>query len=356
MSIRKWIVPSLAAALAVGTAIQCHIGSDESAVQPVWLASLSYGAALWFWWVAVCAVLWRTIARRPEYALLSLRNGLASLPIAVVLAFAHLWMLGWVIHFMMLEWPQLHELGYEGLSIPTRSRIGLEVVLYMVTWVGCAAVYLQLTKQKEALQNAELRQQLSLAQLRALQMQVQPHFLFNTLNALMILVELGRQKEAVEILTHLNAILKSTLVRETVEKVPLARELETVESYLAIEQIRFADRFRVELSIDPRALDGLVPSFLLQPIVENAIRHGISQVETDGVVRACVERRGDSMHLLVRDNGPGKSQRAGHGIGLRNTEDRLARLYPRKYAFSSGAADSGGFEVAITIPYERTDP
>src|ERR1700691_2283766 len=95
---------------------------------------------------------------------------------------------------------------------------------------------------------------------------------------------MGRQKEADTMLSHLNAILKATLARSTPEKVPLSQELQTIDSYLAIEQARFADRLRVEMKIDPTALDGLVPCFLLQPIVENAIRHGVGHREKDGVI------------------------------------------------------------------------
>src|SRR3984885_10090847 len=153
--------------------------------------------------------------------------------------------------------------------------------------------------------SVELQRQLSAAHLHALQMQLEPHFLFNTLNALTTLVELGRQKEAAEMLGHLNAILKSTLVRTTPEKVPLSQELEMVENYLAIEQVRFADRLRIEIKFDPGALDGLVPCFLFQPIVENAIRHGIANCESEGLVEASARRDGSMLLLQVRDSGGG---------------------------------------------------
>lgn len=128
-----------------------------------------------------------------------------------------------------------------------------------------------------------------------------------------------------------------------------------VENYLAIEQVRFADRLRIEIKVDPSALDGLVPCFLLQPIVENAIRHGIAHCENEGVVEASARRDGRSLHLRVRDSGPGLSAPAknGHGIGLRNTRERLAHFYPDAYEMQAQPFERGGFEVAITIPYER---
>jgi LytS/YehU family sensor histidine kinase len=201
----------------------------------------------------------------------------------------------------------------------------------------------------------ELQKQLSAARLRALQMQLEPHFLFNTLNAITTLMELERKHEAVEMLSHLNTILKSTLARSVPEKVPLSQELEMVENYLAIEQVRFADRLRIEIKVEPSALDGLVPCFLLQPIVENAIHHGIAHCEDQGRIEASARREGPVLHVRVRDSGRcgnGSSQN-GHGIGLRNTRDRLAHFYEGKYAMTAEPLETGGFEVAIAIPYER---
>jgi LytS/YehU family sensor histidine kinase len=208
--------------------------------------------------------------------------------------------------------------------------------------------------QHDAMKSLELQRQLSAAHLRALQMQLEPHFLFNTLNAITTLVELGRQKEATEMLSHLNAILKSTLKRTTPEKVPLSQELEIVENYLAIEQVRFADRLRIEIKAEPGALDCLVPCFLLQPIVENAIRHGIANCENEGLVEASARLDGRTLHLRVRDSGPGLSDRSqnGYGIGLRNTRERLAHFYRDEYAMKAEPLDAGGFEVAIAIPCE----
>jgi LytS/YehU family sensor histidine kinase len=187
-------------------------------------------------------------------------------------------------------------------------------------------------------------------------MQLEPHFLFNTLNAITTLVELERSKEAAEMLSHLNAILKSTLKRTTPEKVPLSQELEIMENYLAIEQVRFADRLRIEIKADPSALDGLVPCFLLQPIVENAIRHGIANCENEGLVEASARRDGSMLHLRVRDSGPGLSAHPqnGHGIGLRNIRERLTHFYQDEYMMRAQPIDTGGFEVAIAIPYERS--
>jgi LytS/YehU family sensor histidine kinase len=235
------------------------------------------------------------------------------------------------------------------------NRYGIEILIYGFVFGIVSVLQNQVRAQRDAMRSLELERQLSAAQLQALQMQLEPHFLFNTLNSITALVELGRQKEAAEMLTHLNAILKSTLKRTTPEKVPLSQELEIVENYLAIEQARFADRLRIEIKVEPGALDGLVPCFLLQPIMENAIRHGIANCESDGLVEASARRDGDLLRLCVRDSGSGISQRPkpGSGIGLSNTRERLAHFYRDAYDMRALPLDRGGYEVAITIPYER---
>jgi sensor histidine kinase YesM len=212
------------------------------------------------------------------------------------------------------------------------------------------------------MRSLELEKQLSQAQLKALQMQMEPHFLFNTLNAVTSLVELGRNQEASETLAHLNTILRKTLQRSTPEKITFAQELQVVESYLAIQQVRFADRLRVKIETTPEALEGLVPCFLLQPIIENAIRHGISRLEGDGLLETSVERIGDKLQLRVKDNGPGlklfpdiPNGTSGHGIGMQNTRDRLSYFYPNAFNFLAAEPATGGYEVTIQIPYERQE-
>jgi LytS/YehU family sensor histidine kinase len=271
------------------------------------------------------------------------------------LGLAHLLLLG-SLGFTVLEW-RAHATALSiWTSLLNINRFGIEVLLYGFV-VGIAGmVQLKIRAQRDAIRSLELQKQLSAAHLRTLQMQLEPHFLFNTLNAITTLVELGRNEKAVEMLSHLNAILKSTLTRETPEKVPLSQELENMENYLAIEQVRFADRLRIEIKVESNALDGLVPCFLMQPIVENAIRHGIAHCENEGLVEASARRKGDSLELRLRDSGPGPNgySKTGHGIGLRNTRERLTHFYGEEYTMHAGPLETGGFEVEIRIPYERS--
>ena len=341
------IISLISTALALATASECH-----SIMYP---PSLLYGFVLWGWWGCIASTVWARGQRVSSAWNFSPVAIAVYLLMGCVLGVVHLLLLG-SLGFTAVGWERHATPLAIWTSVLSLNRFGIELLVYGFVLGIMGTIQFQIRAQRDAMKSLELQRQLSAAHLRALQMQLEPHFLFNTLNAITTLVELGRQKEAAEMLAHLNAILKSTLTRTTPEKVPLSQELEIVENYLAIEQIRFADRLRIEIKVEPGALDGMVPCFLLQPIVENAIRHGIAHCENEGLVEASARCDGHSLHLLVRDtgSGTGQHQQAGHGIGLKNTRERLTHFYREEYEMKAGALQSGGFEVAITIPYERT--
>lgn len=337
----------VATVLALATASECQSITH--------LPSLLYGAMLWGWWGCVTGAMWKLSQRVPFASSFSPKAIFVHFLIASALGVAHLLALG-SLGFTNAGWRSHSTALAIWTSLLNINRFGTEILLYGFVFGIAGILAFQIRAQKDALRALELQRQLSTAHLRALQMQLEPHFLFNTLNAITTLVELGRSKEAGEMLSHLNVILKSTLKRTTPEKVPLSQELEIMENYLAIEQIRFADRLRIQIKADPSALDGLVPCFLLQPIVENAIRHGIAHCESEGLVEASARRDGSMLHLRVRDSGPGLSAHPqnGHGIGLKNTRERLAHFYQGEYVMKAQPVAAGGFEVAIAIPYERS--
>ena len=134
--------------------------------------------------------------------------------------------------------------------------------------------------------------------------------------------------------------------------------MKSIQSYLSIQKMRFANRLKVHLETTPEALDGLIPSFLLQPIVENAIQHGIAPMKHGGILEASVRRCEDKLQLCGRDNGDTvpKTTTKGHGIGLRNTRERLRLFYPGLHTFQAAKRVSGGYEVFIEIPYEKVLP
>ncbi len=333
-------------ALALATASECQSVLHRP--------SLYYGLVLWAWWGCIAGAIWTIGFRKPLILGFSPAAIAVHMVVGCFLGTVHLLLLS-SLGFINADWRAHATALAVWTSLLNINRFGIEILVYGFVLGMIGIVQFQMRAQRDAMKSLALQKQLSEAQLRALQMQLEPHFLFNTLNAITTLVELGRQKEAVEMLGHLNAILKSTLKRTNPEKVPLSHELEVVENYLAIEQVRFADRLRIEIKVEPAALDSLVPCFLLQPIVENAIRHGIAKCESDGLVEATARRDGDLLRLEVRDTGAGRNGHAkpGNGIGLKNTRERLAHFYQDGYVMKAQPSGNG-FEVAIAIPYERS--
>ncbi len=336
------VIFGAASMLALATASECR---------SLWhLPSLLYGALLWLWWAPVASALW-SAGRRSRSSGLSAKTVSLHLLVGSALGCAHLLLLG-ALGFTVAGW-RAHATALSTLTSELNlNRFGMEMLLYGFLFGITGSLRAQFQSQQTAIRSLALEKELSAAHLRALQAQMQPHFLFNTLNAITTLVELGRPTKASVMLGHLNVILKSTLEQGTPEKIPLSRELEVVENYLAIEQVRFADRLRVKLQVEPAVLDSLLPCFLLQPIVENAIRHGIAHAESDGVVEASARRDGSMLLLRVHNTGCGTAPKRGLGIGLGNTRERLAHFYDGAYTMDAGPLASGGFEVRIAIPFE----
>ena len=207
------------------------------------------------------------------------------------------------------------------------------------------------------LERSRLETSLRQAQLDALRMQLNPHFLFNTLQTISVLM-MDDTHSANRMLVRLSDLLRSTL-RSSVEAIsPLSEELAFLRAYLEIEQIRFADRLRVQWNIDPSTEAALIPTLLLQPLVENSIRHGIARLATPGTITISSRSEDETLHLSVADTGPGLSQQQddlGHGIGLTNTRKRLKQLYP-EHEMEIIAGPAGGFEVRIAIPLAIQTP
>jgi two-component system, LytTR family, sensor kinase len=216
-------------------------------------------------------------------------------------------------------------------------------------------------REREALElkihSSQLAEQLTSAQLSALKMQLHPHFLFNTLGAIMVLVRQGKGREAEMMLSRLGDLLRHTLDDVEAQEVPLWRELDFLRLYLSIEQVRFEDRLRLRIEAGPELLDALVPHMALQPIVENAVRHGLGQSEEPVLIQVSVSRVNGHLTLTVTDDGPGSPTPVFEekGIGLTNTRNRLRRLYGAEATLSAENRLPRGVQVTITFPY-RTGP
>jgi len=197
------------------------------------------------------------------------------------------------------------------------------------------------------------------AQLEALRYQINPHFLFNALNAVSTLVTERRNDEAARMLSRVSDFLRLTLTAPVREEVALADEIDYVRQYLEIERVRFGDRLRTEIDVTPDAWEAAVPAFVLQPLIENAVRHAIAPRESGGAITIEAHRAGDVLRVVITDDGPGirdNGRANGSGrIGLTNTRDRLRQLYGDRGRLELTNGSDSGTRATIEIPFRRSE-
>ena len=229
--------------------------------------------------------------------------------------------------------------------------------------------FLQVEEQADRLERLEA--QATSAQLAMLRYQLNPHFLFNTLNSISTLVLLKQTEPANAMLSRLSSFLRYTLINEPAGKVTLAQEIETLKLYLDIERMRFEDRLRPRFEIDDQARDALLPSLLLQPLVENAIKYAVTPLEEGAEIAVSAQVNGPMLRIVVADTGPGlqdpldvnrlpaasvePGDPVSTGVGLANIRDRLAQAYGDDQRFEIQDAPDGGFAVVIELPFERRE-
>lgn len=255
----------------------------------------------------------------------------------------------------------LHLLGIEKITMETfhyvigsfaPATISRLIEYWILFFVFAAIDYYKKFKNKQ-LELAKLEGQLSSAELNALRLQLHPHFLFNTLNTISSLMEINI-KDAQKIVSKLGILLRTLLDKERRNFIPLSEELNFIKSYLDIEQVRFHDRLKIHYIIDEAALEVSVPALILQPLVENAIKHGFSKQVGEGEITLIARKIDAKIQLTVQDDGKGSAQAIetllDAGIGLKNVKERLDLLYRHKADFQIQTAPGKGFEVQLTLP------
>ena len=211
--------------------------------------------------------------------------------------------------------------------------------------------------EEQADQMMRLEAQATSAQLTMLRYQLNPHFLFNTLNSISTLVLLKQTDQANAMLSRLSSFLRFTLINEAAAKVPLTQEIETLKLYLDIEKMRFEERLRTFFTIEPAVQDALVPSLLLQPLVENAIKYAVTPKEEGADISVVAQLVGQRVRITVSDTGPGlqpgqQDFTLSTGVGMANTRERLLQAYGDDQRFEHYVKAGGGFEVLLELPYQ----
>jgi len=220
-----------------------------------------------------------------------------------------------------------------------------------IVLIAHVASYYQRFRERE-LRTSQLQGQLEKARLQSLKSQLQPHFLFNTLNSISALM-LTNVEAADRMITRLGDLLRISLETAGTQMTTLSRELEFVSCYIEIEKVRFEERLKVTIDVAPETLDASVPHLLLQPLVDNAIKHGISRMVSGGEIRISVTQDDADLHIEVRDNGPGFREAvhsSSGGVGLRNTRERLETIYGQDQSVEVLSLPQGGVAARVCIP------
>ena len=309
-----------------------------------------YGAAQWYPWALIAPFIDRRVRRsRPETRADRLRLVGGHAVIALAFVLVH----GVMMHVVLLTaWPREPRSFWQSISADVLPNL----ILYAAIAIGFTVAEAR-RRQTEVAER--LRAEVAEARLDALRQQLNPHFLFNTLNHIVSELRSLRTQSvepALRMLLALADLLRDVL-RERAQLIPLRDEVRFVERYLEIERARFGERLQAEVTFEPRALDALVPSLILQPLLENAMRHGVSAADGRCRLGLSVRTRDDRVLIEVRDAGPGiDPAKAGAtaGVGLKNTAERLKYLYGADHRFDLHTLDGGGLLVAIDLPFRRS--
>jgi hypothetical protein len=319
-----------------------------------WPRAFAAEAMYWLsWWILAPAVFWW--CRRCSAFAWPLRA--PALLVGALLAVFAQPLIGQTL-VLTLSWMQICGGACEQATVPFTPAwfmqavrvAGVNLPVYAGVVLGWHAISFYREARDRQVKAMELESSLHQAQLQALRSQLNPHFLFNALHSMAELVH-SNPRLAEQLIVRLGELLRQVLQSSAAQEVPLASELEFIRGYVEIEQMRLGDRLSVEWNVDPQLLRALVPSLLLQPLVENAIQHGIAASAGAGTLGIEVRRDGDSLCLEVRDSGPGvrpETAPRAPGIGLTNTRIRLEHLYGARHSFELHTGH--GTQVRARIP------
>ena len=307
-----------------------------------WPGAFAMALARWYAWALLTPLLY-LLARRFPFD-----TGRRLLAVAVHLP---------ATFFIAIAAATLEKLavGFTGITPPRTSSINDLNALLLTAWLIsgiCHAIVHARASNLRRQRAAQLESRLTRARLDLLRSQLQPHFLFNTLNSVVTLIR--HDPDAAEtMLTRLADLLRLSLDLRDCQQVTLKEELELAQAYLAIQQVRFGDRPKFVQLVDPSLYDSLVPTMIVQPLIENAVSHGLASTTAGGTVRLIAEREGDRLKIVIADDGRGWSDDAKEGIGLTHIRERIGELYGDAASLTVRSADPG-VEVAICFPADSS--
>jgi len=286
-----------------------------------------------------------------------IRSTLLHIPLCLVLSVL-VTALGRLLIWLNFGYRMGRPLTFESVTNFVVANFSEGIGIYLLIAITSYAFSYYRRFREGQLRTLQLEAQLSQAQLHALKMQLHPHFLFNTLHSISALLNKDPQSSR-KMITRLGDFLRLTLENSGAQEVTLQKEMEFLTCYLEIERIRFQDRLETRINLDDETLDAKVPNLILQPIVENAIRHAIAPRSTLGLIEIEAKQVGTKLRIQIRDNGPGISEHRTSesvftkGLGLTNTSTRLEQLYGAAHLFDLSNSPEGGLVVTLEIPFHR---
>jgi signal transduction histidine kinase len=356
---RAWALGVIAVWLLLSliSASQRYADSLQTSTPASFSVFLFWSLAIWSYWALATPLIFRLGEKLPLRREGLVTATLAHFALALLLGLAHIALFAGLGTLFGASRPGVTTtfLGEFGRGV--RVFLYVELILYWAILGAAVARDASRKYSEREARSRELEAQLGLARLQALRMQVQPHFLFNALNTVAMLVRNGEGGRAVQMVAGLGELLRSSLAEGAEQEVPLAAELAFVRRYLAVEEFRFPERLRVEVDVPAELLSAEVPNLILQPLVENAIRHGVAKRSSAGLVRIAARRRDGWLELSVEDDGPGLPdglpKEADGGIGLRNVRARLEQLYGGRQEFVIENVEPEGAAARLRIPLRR---
>ncbi|HTY60615.1 MAG TPA: histidine kinase [Bacteroidota bacterium] len=329
---------------------QTYVGMAQESTQHYSWGDLLVGLlSYWYVWCLLFPFIVWLSRGYPLEAGPTARSLRVHIPAFILIPFVHI-----AIYAAFLHAVDGDEKPYVSTSIwLMKSGLFLRYLTYALLLATSYTIDYYRHYRERELRTSRLEAKLAEAQLQALRNQIHPHFLFNTLNAISSLMH-KNVEAADEAIARLADILRATLEANGTQEVTLRQELGLLTQYIEIEKLRLGERLIVTLAIDKEAYDAMVPNLLLQPIVENAVRYGVSSQSRTGTVQISVRRTAEGLELKVANDGPGLPEHVEEGIGIRNTRARLRQLYGTKQSFLMTDGSTGGVCVTLQIPF-RTE-
>ncbi len=346
------------------TGIFYYFQFNYSSFQAEWYQVFLPEIVYWNVWGAIFILSNKVIEKFPSQKILSLKSLLVHIPLSLLIPLLmfifYLWLMFFFKFIFQFPNPEFKISFFESVkdNLSHTYILGQGFILgFFIYWTFIIASYAKSYYEnlvQQEIRTLKLESELSKAEFQALKMQLQPHFLFNTLNSISALLQTDTDK-ADKMLTLLGDFLRLTLERKNDSFLTLEEELKFTQNYLKIEQVRFGDRLKIQFKIQDEILKVKVPNLILQPLVENAIRHGVSKNVNKGWIKVVAEKNKNQLEITVSDSGASlknSEKNQSKGIGLKNTESRLEQLYGESFTFEFQKIENEGFEIKIRIPIE----